>query len=100
LAIFDAEKSITIQRQLSEELKYYDSDMLKDVIARMKSRVPQESNPQSEIASPFFQRGRNDILWPPVTKALLWPELRTWRRQTIAASDLKICKQRLSRFGN
>jgi hypothetical protein len=94
LAIFDAQESITIQRELLAELKYYDSDILKNVIARMKSRVPQESNPTvvtglragqsriapagtpalpTEIVSPVLQRGRNDILWPPVTEALARP---------------------------
>jgi hypothetical protein len=37
----------------------------------LKSRVQRESNTQSrEIASLVFQRGRNDILRPPVSEGL------------------------------
>jgi hypothetical protein len=40
--------------------------------------VKRRSNPQSrEIASPVFQRGRNDILLPPVTEGLRFIALKS-----------------------
>ena len=74
--MFDAQKSIRIQRQLSVELKCHDSGIFKNAIARMKSRVPQESDPQSEIASPVFQRGRNDIRVSMIWIKSLGPDRR------------------------
>ncbi len=45
--------------------------------AGKQSRISSCHRPGVEIASPVFQRGRNDILWPPVTEGLRLQNNRT-----------------------
>jgi hypothetical protein len=51
------------------------SELLRILSTITRSKIPRPAGKQSrplsaEIASPSFQRSRNDYLWPPVTECV------------------------------